>query len=188
MSYVHRPILVSLLKQGGIDRQTIFTGVEIGVNQGQTSAHLLREFLGLHLMMVDPWMAPQSGTEWYNSLRLQWRTNQGVMDGIMASAVANTEFAAERRTIIRATSVEAAKQVADNSLRLVFIDGDHTESSVAKDMEIWWTKLQEGGLFSGHDYLNPTLGDGVRRAVCGWAEKNKAEIKVTYGGVWFTWK
>lgn len=186
MSYVHRPILVSLLKQGGIDRQTIFTGVEIGIYLGQTSAYLLREFMGMRLLMVDPWMAPQPNTEWHKSLRM-W-PDQKVMDSQMESAQLNTTFARERRTIIRATSVEAAKQVPDNSLRLGFVDGDHTEPSVMRDLLAWWPKIQVGGLFSGHDYKNPTLGAGVRKAVSEWSSSVGIQVSSTRGGVWFVWK
>lgn len=65
--------------------------------------------------------------------------------------------------IKRMKSVEAAKTEADESLDLVFIDGDHAYESVKSDIDAWWPKVKKGGVMLGHDYCKKL--PGVIRAV-----------------------
>jgi len=46
--------------------------------------------------------------------------------------------------------IEAGKY-ADGSLRMVFLDALHEEWFVAKEMRVWYSKVMQGGIFSGHD-------------------------------------
>ena len=43
-------------------------------------------------------------------------------------------------------------QIPDNSLDLVFIDGDHSYEAVSKDIPFWWNKVRSGGMLLGDDY------------------------------------
>ena len=54
--------------------------------------------------------------------------------------------------IKRMRSVEAAKDFENNSLDLVFIDGDHSYEQCKADIEAWWPKLKAGAVMLGHDY------------------------------------
>jgi len=181
----YRRSLVALLKSKNIDKES-FRGVEVGVMEGETSRYLLSQFPNMSLLLVDPWLAPQPGTAWYNSQR--HKVDQVTMDRRMLLTRQNTDFASDRRIIIRATSVEAAKKILDGVLMMVFIDGDHTEIAVAQDLRAWWPKLRSGGLFCGHDYYHNRRGEGVGLAVDRWAREEGREIKVAAGGVWHTWK
>jgi predicted O-methyltransferase YrrM len=49
------------------------------------------------------------------------------------------------------TSKQAAKAIKDESLDLVFIDGNHGYSAVKEDIELWYPKVRQGGILSGHD-------------------------------------
>lgn len=53
---------------------------------------------------------------------------------------------------IRSDSTEAANRYADGSLDFVFIDADHEESAVMRDLLAWWPKVKAGGILAGHDY------------------------------------
>lgn len=55
-------------------------------------------------------------------------------------------------TIKEGDSPEISKQFEDNSIDLVFIDGDHRYSSVVKDIKSWFPKVKKGGFIAGHDY------------------------------------
>ena len=49
----------------------------------------------------------------------------------------------------------------DNSLMLLFIDGNHTYEAVKRDIKLWLPKVKKGGVISGHDYDL----ESVKRAV-----------------------
>ena len=55
-------------------------------------------------------------------------------------------------TIIRKTSMDAVKMFRDSSLDFVYIDGDHSFSHVAEDIQAWAYKVKKGGIVAGHDY------------------------------------
>ena len=63
----------------------------------------------------------------------------------------------------RTTSAEAAARTPDESIDLVFIDGDHSYDQCRNDIEAWLPKLKKGGVMLGHDY-GPNH-PGVIRAV-----------------------
>ena len=141
-------------------------GVEVGVLSGVTSAQLLRYRPRLVLWMVDRWAPPDADSPYAASGDdlagrppedfARWRRE----------AEANTAFAAHRRHIVVAESVEAAAQFLDASLDFVFLDADHSREGVAADLEAWWPKIRPGGLVAGHDWENPDFpGFGVEEAV-----------------------
>ena len=53
--------------------------------------------------------------------------------------------------ILKMRSEEAVKHFKDQSLDLVFIDGDHRYEAIKQDIEMWYPKVKNGGVFSGHD-------------------------------------
>lgn len=79
---------------------------------------------------------------------------------------------------IRAESVWAAKFVA-NDLDAVFIDGEHDEKNVGKDIDAWLPKVKRGGILAGHDYSSTF--PGVVKAV----NDRLKEIRVV-GQCWIT--
>jgi hypothetical protein len=58
-------------------------------------------------------------------------------------------------------SDDAAELFSDNSLDLVFIDGDHTYDQVISDIDNYLPKIKKGGTICGHDY-NPGFPDVIR--------------------------
>lgn len=63
-------------------------------------------------------------------------------------------------------SLDAAKQYADGSLDMVFLDDDHSAEHLAAECHVWWPKLKPGGLMAGHDYDWPSVREGLEL----WAE------------------
>lgn len=141
--------LVDLLK----DKTGVLTGVEIGCDNGDTSAHLLRNLPNLHWTGIDPYI---DYIDWNsNSLVNLQRVYEGLERKIM-------KVYPDRTTFLRMTSDDAANHIPDNSLDFVFIDGLHTYEQVKLDCHNFYPKVKKGGLFAGHDY---TIIDGVHRAV-----------------------
>ena len=51
----------------------------------------------------------------------------------------------DRVEIVRATSVEAAKNFTDEHFDAVYIDGDHRYEAVRADIDAWFPKIRNEG-------------------------------------------
>lgn len=67
--------------------------------------------------------------------------------------------------IIKKNSVEAALDIPDNSLDLVYIDASHDMFDVLKDIKAWLPKIKQGGYIAGHDINLGGTVYGVKFAV-----------------------
>lgn len=54
-------------------------------------------------------------------------------------------------TPVKKSSVEAAKEFADQSCDVIFIDMGHSYEAVKQDLQSWYPKLKTGGYIAGHD-------------------------------------
>jgi predicted O-methyltransferase YrrM len=126
--------------------------VEVGVDEGTTSGWLLGWHRNLTLVMVDFW-----GVTYYR--------DAAKCSKVEKLAMARTTQGAGRRHIFKGASVDIAYLIADGSLDLAFIDGDHEYESVRDDVAAWLPKVRKGGWIGGHDYWKAGGFRGVDRAV-----------------------
>lgn len=119
------------------DMGLVGEGVEVGVNIGNHCAKILELWNGRLIHLIDPWVNKDNT---FNYVQNRFRNNT------------------ERVKIHRLTSVEASKLFDDNSLDWVYLDGDHSYSSVCADLISWYPKVKSGGVISGHDYFIPGGG------------------------------
>lgn len=113
------------------------TGAEIGVREGAFSELLCKAIPDLNLLCIDLWGA------YYH------------FDGHNAEQhyeTAQKRLAQYNATLIKATSIDAARDIPDNSLDFVYIDADHRFDYVMEDIIAWARKVRSGGIVSGHDY------------------------------------
>lgn len=137
---------------------------EIGVAEGNFSADMLRWTFtrgnGLRgfpiVYMVDRWKETphQKGDA---SMPQSWHNEN------LRQAILKTSQFGDRAQILRGNSVDMAEMVPDQSLALVYIDGDHSYEGVMADIKAWRYKLVRGGIMAFHDYENPAYG--VKEAV-----------------------
>jgi predicted O-methyltransferase YrrM len=156
------------------------TGAEIGVFQGHTSEALLRELPELSLWLVDPWR-PYAGRSTIGDQSAEQ------LEQAMQTALLWTEFADDRRFVLREPSPQAAARFQDASLDFVFIDGNHLYESVCADIDAWWPKLRTGGLLIGHDYCTGRDAEGlwgVKRAVDEFHALTHRELQLGRDGTW----
>jgi predicted O-methyltransferase YrrM len=134
-------------------------GAEIGVFKGWYSRELLGRNPNLFLYCVDPWQ----------------RKNERVFE------IAKQKLANYNAKLIRKTSAEALKDIADSSLDFVYIDGEHDYKNVRHDVFGWSKKVRTGGIVSGHDYFTHTAGVefGVIRAVDEYVKENDQQLFIT---------
>ncbi len=123
--------------------------VEVGVNQGAFSNHLLTNTSLEKLYCIDT-----------------WQNNYGDVegdDGDSRFAEAKTtlsSYLGDRAEMIRNTSLNASKQFENESLDFCYIDGDHSLEGIYIDLLAWVPKMKIGGIIGGHDYK-----DGKRSGV-----------------------
>jgi hypothetical protein len=139
-------------------------GVEIGVFRGALSWRLLGSNRNLFLYMVDPW-SESTGDDSYAASGDEYaKFSQDEFDGHMAKALEEVAPFKGQYEVLRMTSAEAAPRFTANSLDFVFIDGDHSYEGCKQDIDLWFPKLRNGGILSGHDYRTDK-GYGVIQAV-----------------------
>jgi hypothetical protein len=145
-------------------RRLFGCGVEVGVQQGIFSAHLLANWRGAHLISVDPWI--EQAKKEYRDIS---NVRQETQDLYYRRTLARLARYRQRNSVWRLTSAEASERVPHHSLDFVYVDARHDYESVKEDLHYWADKIRPGGLMSGHDYCNariPGIGDfGVRQAV-----------------------
>lgn len=143
------PLAISRKTLPRIVRKLGFTrGAEVGVWRGAYSALFCEEDPSIHMLCVDPWVSYPAWLDTKNALPLE--EAQTFMAQSYADAVAR--LSPLNATIVRAFSVDAARDVPDGSLDFVYIDGNHVEAAVLEDLAAWSPKVRRGGIVAGHDY------------------------------------
>lgn len=165
-----------------------FSLVELGVAAGELSGALLEARPLLRLTMVDTWgfHGPESPYHRWcqrhrdpNGVRT---AEQVVADERAAMAVAGRH--PKRCRIIRRDTVEAGWDCTA-MFDGVFVDADHSEEGCARDIEAWWSLVEDGGWIGGHDFRRPGFDGGVERAVSRFVQGNP-ELSLVEGDGW-TW-
>lgn len=140
---------------------------EIGVYKGHSIAIIGQQRTNSFIIGVDPWSNTFT-TKDYKSTNdyIAYESNE-TQEHSYQEALANTWFlqSQQRINLIRKTSVEASKDIADKSLDMVFIDGDHSYKGCKEDIQHWLPKVKIGGWIGGHDYKHPNFNSKVHIAV-----------------------
>lgn len=126
------------------------TAVEVGTHQGVFAQLFMQRFRGT-ISLVDPWEGFTDGEEtYYPAFDESSRDRDHDMHLAM---VAMDEFY-NRYSVFRMTSEQAATEFDDESVGIVYIDGLHDYESVKKDIDLWYPKVQRGGILAGHDFVS----------------------------------
>ncbi len=184
----HHFICRDLLMQCRPEAGSPFVAAEIGVASGMNAVLMFQTYADLRLYLVDPWSGDQAYLDAVPKSGL-WAKRLATVPLLLkeqqewyGATIRDTEFAADRRTVLRMPSVEAALLVPDGSLSFCFIDGDHRKESVLADMDAWWPKVRAGGIFAGHDY-GTRRHEGVVEAVNEWVARMGMHMDV-HGRCW----
>ncbi len=85
----------------------------------------------------------------------------------------------EKVVFIHDTSTNFSKQVLDEELDFIFVDGDHSYEATLADITNYWPKVKKGGIFAGHDINLNTVDAAVKEFF-----KDKA-VTVVENNAWF---
>lgn len=119
---------------------------EIGVYQGEFAEHLLRSCSSIEqYYLIDPWRQLDA---WEKPANVK----SAVFERYLQEALARTEFAADKRVVLRGKTTEVIDAIADNSLDFAYIDGDHTLKGITIDLIRLYPKIRNGGWIGGDDF------------------------------------
>lgn len=160
--------------------------VEVGVQQGYFSQHILTHWLGRQLISIDPWCEDPSGA--YVDIA---NVPQRQHELYFRETVARLAPFGPRSAIWRMTSAEGADRLGDGTLDFVYIDARHDFASVMEDCRLWFPKVRPGGILAGHDYLDgvfPAGVFGVKSAVDRFCSERGLTVHHTlFDRPWLSW-
>lgn len=151
-----RTQLIELLKQFNLP----LIAAEVGVAEGIFSRELLD--LGIEkLYLIDIWKSVPF-IEGCGSFKEEWHSRN------YTDVLSKIKGHEDKVVMLQGFSYKVFTEIPDNSLGMVYLDGDHTKCGVKLDLACYYPKLVEGGIMCGHDYLNENYG--VKEAVSEFAE------------------
>ncbi|MBM85604.1 MAG: hypothetical protein CMM47_06245 [Rhodospirillaceae bacterium] len=137
---------------------------EIGVAEGEFSAKILDTCVPERLYLIDAWEHQSVGHLAADPNNPNADEQRARYEGVLARF--DKQISDDRVSIMRAFSHVAAREFADGSLDVIYVDGDHSYDGVSRDLETFAPKLRNGGLIFGHDYTQlEVMGFGVIEAV-----------------------
>ena len=137
--------------------------VEVGVYQGEFAAEVLGRCPAItKYYMVDPWRHLDDWNKPSNQ-------NDAVFEEFFRATKDKTEFAANRRVILRGKTTDVIDQIPDRELDFAYIDGDHTLKGIAIDLIRVYPKVRAEGYIGGDDFT-PTM----------WQHKTKFEPTLVF--------
>jgi len=146
--YLPEKILIPLL---GLKDPVV--GVEIGVLGGSGTLAMVNRMPNLKLYAIDPWRH-------FEGHKYEAEHDQEYHDRNYEEAKRRLKGFENGVTLLRMTSDEAVDEV-EEPLDFVYIDGDHSEEQVRKDIINWKKKLKPHSILAGHDWQM----DHIKRAI-----------------------
>lgn len=145
---------------------------EVGVRMGGNFSNMLTENV-IEAIGVDSYT--DEGDYATNDLLY----SQEVLDRQYEHVV--KKYSSDKRVkIIRDFSLSAAKKFNDNYFDFIYLDADHTYKGISEDIKAWFPKVKDGGVLSGHDYIerkkdlgNVIIEYGVIKAVTEFRKEKK---------------
>ncbi len=119
---------------------------EVGVFRGDYAAKLLERCESIEkYYMVDPWRHLDDWNKPANK-------SDDVFEQFFSETKAKTDFAAEKRIILRGKTIEVVEKIPDGELDFIYIDGDHTLKGITIYLICMYPKIRVGGCIGGDDF------------------------------------
>ena len=120
--------------------------VEVGVYKGDLASKLLEKCDSIEkYYMVDPWRN-------LNSWNKPANVDDQTFEQFFFETKLKTDFAADKRIILRGKTTEVIEEISDGTLDFAYIDGDHTLKGITIDLIRVFPKIQNGGWIGGDDF------------------------------------
>jgi hypothetical protein len=151
--------------------------IEIGVFKG-TFAKFLQTFSPCKLILIDPWVEGEilySGDQDGNNIKI-YKAEELYREV--------SEYFLEYKNVIvyKDFSYNVLNNLEENSVDLIYIDGDHSYEGCKKDLILSYSIVKNGGWICGHDYemnmqkAEKELFFGVKQAVTEFCQEYNQQI------------
>lgn len=147
--------------------------VEIGVGSGVNMAQVMEACPDLIYFGIDPFKVYDEYKDDINATDIRIMRNKIKAERLFKQYATQWSYLFENR------SIDIPEMFDDESIDLVFVDGNHDYEYVKADLQIYWTKIRKGGVMIGHDYFLDQMFPGVKRAVDEFVEFNNLEPFLT---------
>ena len=128
---------------------------EVGVLRGQFAERVLQQVPSIRsYRMVDPWRHLDDWNKPANR-------DDDAFEQVYREAMQRTQFAADRREVLRGKTSEVADRMADGSLDFAYIDADHTLRGITIGLALMFPKIRDGGWLGGDDF-SPSIWQHAR--------------------------
>lgn len=97
--------------------------------------------------MIDPW---RHLDDWNKPANKQ----DDRFEEFLLETQSKTDFASDKRVILRGKTTEVVEKIADEELDFAYIDGDHTLKGISIDLIRIFSKIKDGGWIGGDDFSN----------------------------------
>jgi hypothetical protein len=99
--------------------------------------------------MIDPWRNLDGWNKPANKDDIKF-------EAYYQETLSKTEFAENKREILRGKTTEIIDELPDHGYDLIYIDGDHTLRGISIDLILLWGKIKPNGYIMGDDF-SPTI-------------------------------
>lgn len=133
-----------------IDEFNLSSVAELGVYRGDFAQKILEKNQCIkRYTMIDPWRNLDAWNKPANK-------DNETFEKFYQETLRKTDFAKEKRIVLRGKTTEVINQIQNNAFDFVYIDGDHTLKGISIDLINLWPKVKEGGFIMGDDF-SPTI-------------------------------
>lgn len=173
-------------------RQPQGLGIVLGVGRGDFALRLLSDWASAQgVYLVDPYIHIWQGYE--DSGNLRDGDHQLVYEDLRNRLVAFEG----RYVLVRDFSYSFAQTyqtgtTAPGPPSFVYIDANHAEKAISRDLQLWWPLLAAGGVLAGSTYMDDSAGRvRVQSAVDRFAASQRLKVYLTHDDMppsWFIFK
>ncbi|CAE7343521.1 unnamed protein product [Symbiodinium natans] len=163
-------------------------GVLLGVGRGDFAVRLLRDWTSSHgLYLVDPYIHQWRGYD--DPANLQDNDHQLIFEDLRN----RLEPFEGRYVLVRDFSYSFAEvyKRGDQTpavATFIYVDANHAEEAVSRDLELWWPILAPGGLMGGSTYMDDSGRNiYVRSAVDKFAARRQLQVITTTDDMPASW-
>lgn len=119
--------------------------VEVGSYAGESTEIFCESSNVQRVYAIDPWVNGYDPKD-RSSQRIEMAKVEAWFDERMARF--------DNLIKLKKASEEAIQDFEDNSLDLVYIDGNHQYDAVCNDIKMWLPKIVDNGYIAGHDFTS----------------------------------